>query len=110
VLKEYSAGGIFGEDREGDPVYHCAIGNLDFKGMALRCFLTKGIFLFLILCMRYLCFGEMGQLLIKTHYYVQLYSHGFALPQGTLHLSAIELVLTDLLDCPIVYLSAGTNN
>jgi len=33
VLKKYSAGGIFGEDRDGDPVYYCAIGNLDFKGI-----------------------------------------------------------------------------
>ncbi|XP_065898687.1 SEC14-like protein 2 isoform X2 [Dysidea avara] len=33
VLKKYSAGGIFGEDRDRDPVYYCAVGNLDFKGL-----------------------------------------------------------------------------
>lgn len=32
VLIEYIPGGFFGEDREGHPVWHSNMGNLDIKG------------------------------------------------------------------------------
>jgi hypothetical protein len=33
VLKKYFPGGIFGEDRDGNPVYYDFLGNLDCKGL-----------------------------------------------------------------------------
>ena len=35
VLQKYYPGGLFGEDREGYPVYYDFIGNLDMKGYSL---------------------------------------------------------------------------
>ena len=36
VLKKCFPGGFFGEDREGNPVWYDAMGNIDFKGQTSR--------------------------------------------------------------------------
>ena len=36
VLVKYTPGGFFGEDREGHPVWYDCMGNLDFRGEAVR--------------------------------------------------------------------------
>lgn len=38
VLRQYTPGGFFGEDREGHPVWYDRMGNLDFRGE-----LTEGV-------------------------------------------------------------------
>jgi len=35
VLRKCFPGGFFGEDREGNPVWYDAMGNMDFKGWRL---------------------------------------------------------------------------
>ena len=36
VLKKCFPGGFFGEDREGNPVWYDAMGNIDFKGQTSK--------------------------------------------------------------------------
>ena len=33
VLSQYIPAGFFGEDREGHPIWHSNMGNLDIKGL-----------------------------------------------------------------------------